>query len=154
MVELFAKSEDSDQTPHSAASDLGLHCLPITLLGVSRLQWVIMPKKPPSENVVCLCRLLNILANFSKLFLHKGKQCGPWSECSSDLCTHWLQKWLLKITKQTTVVVIGSLRVHKVLNKSLTGPYSHKTQNTLYFAVLWNRHWYRQEYMKDPFSLN
>ena len=26
--------------PHSAASDLGLHCLPITLLGVSRLQWV------------------------------------------------------------------------------------------------------------------
>ena len=25
---------------HSAASDLGLHCLPITLLWVSRLQWV------------------------------------------------------------------------------------------------------------------
>ena len=40
MVELFAKSGDSDQTLQSAASDLGLHCLPITLLGVSRLQWV------------------------------------------------------------------------------------------------------------------
>ena len=26
------------------------------------------PRKPTSENVVCLCRLLNILANFSKLF--------------------------------------------------------------------------------------
>ena len=39
MVELFANSEDPDQMPHSAASDLGLHCLPITLLGVSRLQW-------------------------------------------------------------------------------------------------------------------
>ena len=25
---------------HFAASDLGLHCLPITLLWVSRLQWV------------------------------------------------------------------------------------------------------------------
>ena len=37
---LFANSEDPDQTPRSAASDLGLHCLPITLLGVSRLQWV------------------------------------------------------------------------------------------------------------------
>ena len=24
----------------SAASDLGLHCLPVTFLGVSRLQWV------------------------------------------------------------------------------------------------------------------
>ena len=40
MVELFANSEDPDQTPRSAASDLGLHCFPITLLGVSRLQWV------------------------------------------------------------------------------------------------------------------
>ena len=40
MVELFANSEDPDQMPHSVASDLGLHCLPNTLLGVSRLQWV------------------------------------------------------------------------------------------------------------------
>ena len=40
MVELFANSEDPDQMPCSVASDLGLHCLPITLLGVSRLQWV------------------------------------------------------------------------------------------------------------------
>ena len=35
MAEVFANSEDPDQTPHSAASDLGLHCLPITLSGVS-----------------------------------------------------------------------------------------------------------------------
>ena len=40
MAKLFANSEDPDQMPHSAASDLGLHCLPITLLRVSRLQWV------------------------------------------------------------------------------------------------------------------
>ena len=40
MVELFANCGDPDQMPHSAASDLGLHCLPITLLWVSRLQWV------------------------------------------------------------------------------------------------------------------
>ena len=33
MAEVFANSEDPDQTPHSVASDLGLHCLPITLLG-------------------------------------------------------------------------------------------------------------------------
>ena len=31
MVELFVNSGDPDQTLHSAASDLGLHCLPITL---------------------------------------------------------------------------------------------------------------------------
>ena len=40
MAEVFANSEDPDQMPHSVASDLGLHCLPITLLGVSQLQWV------------------------------------------------------------------------------------------------------------------
>ena len=40
MAKVFANSGDPDQTPRSAASDLGLHCLPITLLRVSRLQWV------------------------------------------------------------------------------------------------------------------
>ena len=34
MAELFANNGDPDQTPQSAASDLGLHCLPITLLVV------------------------------------------------------------------------------------------------------------------------
>ena len=40
MAKLFAYSGYPDQTPQNAASDLGLHCLPITLLGVSRLQWI------------------------------------------------------------------------------------------------------------------
>ena len=40
MIALLANSGDPDQMLHSAASDLGLHCLPITLVGVYRLQWV------------------------------------------------------------------------------------------------------------------
>ena len=40
MVELFANSGDPDQTPRSAASDLGLHCLPVTRVGVPSLQLV------------------------------------------------------------------------------------------------------------------
>ena len=36
-----------------------------------------MPRKPPPENVICLCLLLNILANFSNLFFNTGKQYGP-----------------------------------------------------------------------------
>ena len=40
MAKLFANSEDPDQMPHSAVSDLDLHCLPIALLGVFLLQWV------------------------------------------------------------------------------------------------------------------
>ena len=54
-----------------------------------------MPRKSAGVNIVSLCRLLNILANFSNLFLHTGKQCGAWSDCS-----YWsgstLQKRLLK----------------------------------------------------------
>ena len=40
MAELYANSGDLDQTPRSVAFDLCLHCLPITLLGVPRLQRV------------------------------------------------------------------------------------------------------------------
>ena len=40
MAKLFANSGDPDQTPYSAASDLGLYCLPITILEVSILKWV------------------------------------------------------------------------------------------------------------------
>ena len=40
MAKLIANNGDPDQTPRSAASDLGLYCLLITLLRVSRLQWV------------------------------------------------------------------------------------------------------------------
>ena len=36
----FTKSGDLYQMRHSAASDQGLHYLPVTLLGVSRLHWV------------------------------------------------------------------------------------------------------------------
>ena len=35
MAKLFANSGSPDQMLHSAASDLGLHSLPITFLGVS-----------------------------------------------------------------------------------------------------------------------
>ena len=40
MDKLFANNGDPDQRPHSAVFDLGLHCFPIILLGVCRLQWV------------------------------------------------------------------------------------------------------------------
>ena len=59
MVELFANNGDPDQIPLSAASDPGLHCLPITLLGVSRLQWVIDDLLFNKKIVMyCLCLIL------------------------------------------------------------------------------------------------
>ena len=53
-----SNSADPDQMPHSAASDLGLHCLPITLLGVSRLKWVTLKQ---GCKILCPTELLNVL---------------------------------------------------------------------------------------------
>ena len=39
MAKLLANNGDLDQMPRSAASDLGLPCLPFIRLGVSSLQW-------------------------------------------------------------------------------------------------------------------
>ena len=35
-----ANSIGPDQRPHSAASNLDLHCLPFTILRISRLKWI------------------------------------------------------------------------------------------------------------------
>ena len=40
ISELNANGVDPDQMPHSAASDLGLHCLPVSLLWDTSLIWV------------------------------------------------------------------------------------------------------------------
>ena len=40
MAKPFPNSGDPDQMLQNAASDLGLHCLPVTFLGVSSLKWV------------------------------------------------------------------------------------------------------------------
>ena len=62
MNEIFANTGDPNQTPRSAASDLGLHSLPTTLLGVSRLQRVKIHQvvsadcyklKTPGKGLVC-----------------------------------------------------------------------------------------------------
>ena len=40
ISELNANSVEPDQTPRSAASDLDLQCLPVSLLWDARLKWV------------------------------------------------------------------------------------------------------------------
>ena len=74
MVEPYADSGDAGQMPHPAASDLGLHCLPITLLGVSRLTmgyqteqscnliWVFIVHVCPENGMTYLVVLMRILS--------------------------------------------------------------------------------------------
>ena len=40
MAKVITNRGDPDQTLHSTASDLGLHCLPFTFFRVSTLKWV------------------------------------------------------------------------------------------------------------------
>ena len=40
MFEFSANSVDSDQMPHFAASDLGQHCLAMSLLWDASLEWI------------------------------------------------------------------------------------------------------------------
>ena len=49
------------------------------------------PRKIASENVVCLCRLLNILADFSNLFCIQANSVDP-DQTAPDLGPHCLQK--------------------------------------------------------------
>ena len=46
-----ANSVEPDQMPHFAACDLGLQCLPVTLLGVSRLKWVKISNMKEKKNI-------------------------------------------------------------------------------------------------------
>ena len=39
IAKLFANSGDPDQMPQNAASDMGLHCLQISFLRISRIKW-------------------------------------------------------------------------------------------------------------------
>ena len=57
MAKLFANSGDPDQTPRSVASDLGLHCLPITLLRVSRLNGLTLARYKTSLARTPMARL-------------------------------------------------------------------------------------------------
>ena len=47
IFEINANSVDPDQTPlRSAASDLGQHCLPVSILWDARLKWEVNPFMP------------------------------------------------------------------------------------------------------------
>ena len=50
MSVINANSVGPDQTPHSAASDLGLYCLPVSHLWDARHKWVNLW---PSDNKIC-----------------------------------------------------------------------------------------------------
>ena len=71
----IANSEDPDQTPCSAASDLGLHCLPMSQKWDARLMWV----KVFGLKIICYHKTIDsysvsFLCNASNYYLWKKIQ--------------------------------------------------------------------------------
>ena len=69
MVELFANRSDVDQMAHSAASDLGLRCLPVTHFRVSSLQWDNTQQNP----------IAKMSDEYNICFVEKGRKNIFWS---------------------------------------------------------------------------
>ena len=71
MDELITNSGDHNETPRPAASDLGLHCLPVTRLGVFSLKWVYQHRIYPKHSdrlaltKKCSCRKGHLIMVFS-----------------------------------------------------------------------------------------
>ena len=74
---LMANSADPDQLASSEANWSGSTL--VAKQDISRFSRtrVKTPRKPAAENVVCICRLLNILANFSNLFFAYRQSVDP-----------------------------------------------------------------------------
>ena len=80
MVELFANSGEPYQMLHSAASDLGLLCLPVMLYGVSRQQWVKIAVKIMATHFVSLFDRCFTFA----LKLHNLSRLHFWADSADD----------------------------------------------------------------------
>ena len=61
---------------NKAETHILVFCVVVVSLCVTLLT-LKMPRKPASENVVCFCRLLNILANCSNLFCTQANSVDP-----------------------------------------------------------------------------
>ena len=77
MIELFANSGDP------VASDLGLHCLPVTIIGVSRLQWVSNLRSCARQNIFIVHLFYLGFTSLSTIF--QSYRNGVWMTGSSML---------------------------------------------------------------------
>ena len=86
-----ANSVDPDQMPHSVASDLGLHCLPMSLLWDVRHKWVIQGTYTTS---VTSCLLSCTPIPFRKGVFSKRSKLFPFR---ADPLSESRQKMILRV---------------------------------------------------------
>ena len=108
MAKLSANSGDTDQTPHSAASDLGLHSLPITLSGVSRLQWINEYSKCPKISITLFLTFLAKPLLCMQLFLKEYRRSHLYGEIQLKVREAFNFRYFLSNFSPDTKKVMGS----------------------------------------------
>ena len=83
------QSVDHDQTPRSAASDLGLYCLPKSLLWDARLKWV---------KQVLHARNLTTVSDATPNYTHTF---DPLMEYSASSVKHYSETHIIKTNAET-----------------------------------------------------
>ena len=133
MAKLFADSGDPDQTPCSAASDLGLHCLPSTLLRVSDYNGLNCQSQQLSFALSSACdfkiHFLQTVWTLIRLLLWEQSDQDP--HCL-PVCKNGLEKFARIFSrqhKQTTFSdagFLGILRVKVTQRRNNTGTTAFK----------------------------
>ena len=88
MFVFNANSADPDQTPRSAASDLGQHCLSMSLLWDARHKWVKIRKKKTTQKTKKQQQKKQTNKNNNKKTKQKKKK-------KKKKTTHWVLEKLL-----------------------------------------------------------
>ena len=107
MVEPFANSGGPDQTLCSRASDLGLHYLPVTHLGVSSLQWgmvgIMKGLWCPNTFRVCTVFFLRDIFFFFFFFFQKQKMKQQQQQQQASIHLTW------NLDKNLTLSTLGKI---------------------------------------------
>ena len=82
---MLANSVDLDQTPRSAATDLGLHCLPRSQKWDARLIWVNVFMLSICFEPLPFCCQVSVLFFYCKLLLDIGSSYSTYGICDKEL---------------------------------------------------------------------
>ena len=112
-----ANSIYPDQTPRSVASDLGLHCLPMSRLWDARHKWVKAPSKIRSRRHSIF--IFSIFQRKDVLTRHVNRLLNTRFTCFVKTYFLWKNK-KKRFKMSSAAVVTGALRVNSIITFMLT----------------------------------
>ena len=114
--------------PHSVASDLSLHCLSVTILGVSSLQWVKTWLVKIAIKPKCLLAFMYYLY-ILKLFLSFDNSVQ--TSRNEDLFLFLFRQWVYMFLCTKCFMLIAEIFIQlTVLSQTLETPNTTQTENS------------------------